>query len=237
VLGDASRVSFVALEHVSQFAAQEDVDLAIRRLTWTPSRETDTGIVFGPVVFYDGQGFLVPKDIQHPSQLAGERVCVINRERHPRTLHDYNPDIRLVIVDSDEQAEAALLGKRCRAYSADVSSLAAARSTFADGVDRYAILPDLISKEPLAPLIRAEDRGLLHQVRWTIFAMIEAEERGVTSRNTEPSDPAHTIIQGVGNYGEVFGRNLGTDSPLKMDRGLNGLWRHGGLLYAPPLDR
>ena len=258
ILGDANKVRFVTLSNVTQLAESTDVDLAVRRLTWTLSREAASGMVFGPITYYDGQGFLVPRHsgIQSVAQLAGERICVLNMEHHPKTLYDYFRDtgreIQLVLVESDREAEEAMRRNRCRAYSADISWLAAARSVFSEGLTHYEILPDLISKEPLAPLMRAADTELVQVVRWTIFALIEAEELGLNSHNIDliessPSrvrafgpgagDWVRAIIAGVGNYGEVFDRNLGADSSIKLDRGLNRLWTQGGLMYAPPLDR
>jgi general L-amino acid transport system substrate-binding protein len=267
ILGDANKVRFVTLSHVTQLAERKDVDLAVRRLTWTLSREAASGMVFGPITYYDGQGFLVPQHsgIQSVSQLAGERICVINLEHHPKTLYNYFRDtgreVQLVLVESDQEAEEAMRRNRCRAYSADISWLAAARSVFSEGLTHYEILPNLISKEPLAPLLRVADTELVQVVRWTIFAMIEAEELGVSSHNIDlikssssrvrsfltihpdnlvvpgAGDWVRAIIAGVGNYGEVFDRNLGADSSIKLDRGLNRLWTRGGLMYAPPLDR
>lgn len=266
ILGDADKVRFVPLEHLGQFTARPDVDMAIRRLSWTLGRESANGLIFGPVTFYDGQGLLVPKasGIRSASQLSDERVCVIDTEHHPKTLHDYfaghGQAIRLVLVENDEAAEEALNDSRCRAYSADISWLAAARSGFRDGVSRYEILSDTISKEPLAPLMRARDTQLVQLVRWTVYAMIEAEELGLDSHNIRAAGPRSSrvsaflkihpgsrvvpgagdwvpaIIEGVGNYGEVFDRNLGGSSPIKLDRGLNRLWSRGGLLYSPPFD-
>jgi general L-amino acid transport system substrate-binding protein len=267
IFGEANRVGFVTLENVTQFAEHEDIDLAVRRLTWTLGRETESGVVFGPVTFYDGQGFLVPKNesIESVAQLGGGKICVIDIERHPETLRNYIRDkgykIRLDLVSSDEEAEKALRGDRCKAYSADISWLAAARSTFVDGVARYDILPETISKEPLAPVMRAEDTEFVALVRWTIYALIEAEELGVSSHNVGNSefvsprvqrflrihphsdvalgagDWSRAIVAGIGNYGEMFDRNLGANSSIELDRGLNRLWNDGGLMYAPPLDR
>lgn len=267
ILGDANKVRFVTLSHVTQLSESKNVDLAVRRLTWTLSREAASGMVFGPITFYDGQGFLVPQHggIKSVSQLAGERICVIDREHHPKTLYNYFRDegreIRLVLVESDQEAEEALRGNRCRAYSADISWLAAARSAFSEGLTHYEILPDLISKEPLAPLMRVADTELVQVVRWTIFALIEAEELGLSSHNIGriesnssrvraflrirpdsrvvpgAGDWVRAIVAGVGNYGEVFDRDLGANSSIKLDRGLNRLWNRGGLMYAPPLDQ
>ncbi len=252
------------LEH---FTGRHDIDLVVRRLSWTLDRERANRVAFGPVTFYDGQGFLVlaQSRVSHAAELAGQRVCILNRERHPATaigyFHDTGHDIQAVLVESDQEAEQALRSNRCRAYSADVSWLAAARSTFQDGVARYRILPDRISNEPLAPLVRATDTELLQVVRWTIFALIQAEELGLDSHNigtpeskssgarsflnVHPSSRVslgagawvRAIIAGVGNYAEVFDRNLGAGSAIQLDRGPNRLWTQGGLLYSPPLDR
>jgi general L-amino acid transport system substrate-binding protein len=266
ILGDATKVRFTTVASVGEFAEGQNVDLVVRRLTWTLPREMAGRVAFGPITFYDGQGFLVPKHnaIRSANQLFGQRVCVIDMERHAENLYNYVHDsgrtVQIVLVENDREAEEALRANRCRAYSADVSWLAAARATFIDGTRRYAILADQISKEPLAPMVRADDTELLQVVRWTIFSMIEAEELGLNSRNIgnfpstssqlrsflgiHPHVPValgagewvRAIIAGVGNYGEVFDRNLGASSPLKLDRGLNRLWNRGGLMYSPPLD-
>jgi general L-amino acid transport system substrate-binding protein len=267
ILGNATKVRFITLANVQQFAGRSDIDLAVRRLTWTLRRETASGMAFGPITFYDGQGFLVPRSsgIKRASQLMGERICVLNGERRPETVSNYfrdsGHDPEIILVDSDKEADEAMRGNRCRAYSADISWLGAARSRFTDGLAHYDILPDQISKEPLAPLMRAQDSELLQLVRWTIFSMIEAEELGLNSHNidagrsgsaevrsfmrTHPDDRValgagdwvRAIITQVGNYGEMFDRNLGAGSDIKLDRGLNRLWDQGGLMYAPPLDR
>jgi general L-amino acid transport system substrate-binding protein len=267
IFGDANKVAFMTLTHVEQFNERNDIDVVARRLTWTPNREAANGMAFGPVTFYDGQGFMVPRSsgIEKAAELVGARICVINMERHPETLlnhfKDTGREVELILVDNDKQAEGALRRQRCAAYSADLSWLAAARTSFADGVTKYAILPELISKEPLAPMMRARDADLLQLVRWTIFALLEAEEHGITSRNIDamrsssararrllrihpgslvalgPGDWLPAIVRGVGNYGEMFDRNLGKDTPINMYRGLNLLWSDGGLMYAPPLDR
>jgi general L-amino acid transport system substrate-binding protein len=267
ILGDATKVNFITLATVQQFSDRREIDLAVRRLTWTLSRETGNGVAFGPVTFYDGQGFLVPGDsrIEKASQLAGAPICVMGGDGHPEALWDYfrsaGHTIELVVVGSDQEAREAIRSKRCAAYSADVSWLAAARTTLEDGATRFRILPDQIAKEPLAPLVRAEDGTLLQLVRWTIFTLIEAEELGISSHNVNARVPdsararaflkihppgttvrgagewARTIVSEVGNYGEIFDRNLGAGSSIDLDRGLNRLWTQGGLLYAPPLER
>jgi general L-amino acid transport system substrate-binding protein len=268
ILGDAKKVRFVTLASIKQFAQHKEVDLAIRRLTWMLSRESANGVAFGPVTFYDGLGLLVSRrsGIERAAQLAGARICVMSGgDSHPEALVEYfrsmGHDIELVVVGSDKEAEESIRSKRCVAYSADISWLAAARSTFEDGATRFNILSDEIAKEPLAPMVRAEDTELLQVLRWTIFAMIEAEELGLSSRNVNSGTPissrarsflaihpgsrvvlgagewARTIVAEVGNYGEVFDRNLGAGSAIKLDRGFNRLWTHGGLIYAPPMER
>ena len=267
VLGDPGKVRLVTVSDIKRFTRRSDIDLVVRRLTWTLGREAANHVAFGPVTFYDGQGFLVPAQggISYAAELAGERICVIAGERRPGTLQSYfrdrGRDVRAVLVESGKEAEEAMSSNRCRAWSADVSWLAAARSSFPDGVRRYVILPDLISKEPLAPLLRAADTELLQVVRWTIFSMIQAEELNIDSHNIGsvegrssqvgsflnvhpsgrvalgPGEWVRGIIAGVGNYGEVFDRNLGMGSDIRLDRGLNRLWTQGGLMYSPPLDR
>jgi general L-amino acid transport system substrate-binding protein len=266
IFGNAAKVAFRAVANIEQFRQDNDIDLVARRLTWTLGREATSGMTFGPITFYDGQGLLVRKNrkITSIAQLAGDRLCVLNTEHQPETLFDYFKDYgretQLILVENDVQAEAALRQNRCAAYSADISWLAAARSGFEHGVLRYDILPQVISKEPLAPMMRTEDSDLIRVVRWTVFAMLEAEELGVTSQNINQTAPSsrlrrflnarpdaevapgggawvHAIIAGVGNYAEVFDRNLGSNSPIRLERGFNRLWIDGGLMYAPPLDR
>lgn len=266
IFADAAKVNFVPLEHIEQFKQRDDVDLVVRRLTWTMSREARANVTFGPIMFYDGQGFLVPRSrgITTSAELAAGPICVLNKERHPETLlnflEDRHRNNKLVLVGNDREAEQALARDRCEAYSADISWLAAARAGFAQGVAHYVILPDTVSKEPLAPVMRTGDVEFAHWVRWTLFFIIEAEEVGVTSGNFNSLGPrsirvrrllasspgkevaadaerrTSAILNSVGNYGEMFERNLGVDSPLKLDRGLNRLWINGGLVYAPPLD-
>lgn len=267
ILGDAKKVRFLALGSIEQLDERHDIDLAVRRLTWTLAREETDHVAFGPVTFYDGQGFMVPRAsaIKSAAQLMSERVCVINLEHQPEALyqffHDNGGAIQAVLVHNDAEADAAMRDHRCIAYSADISWLAAARAGLAGGLTRYEILQDRISKEPLAPLVRAGDAELLELVRWTIYSLIEAEELGLNSHNIidrgplsaaarsfllihpgiqvalGPGEWSRAIIASVGNYGELYDRNLGRDSPIKLERGLNRLWSRGGLLYAPPLDR
>ena len=250
---------------IDVFQRSSDIDIVSRRLTWSLRRE-GLHVVFGPVTFYDGQGFLVPGRLQadHAAELAGVPVCVAEGSEHDVTLtayfrrHQIALD-RVPVVDGPAGGRALAEG-RCQAFSADVSELASIRSTMKDPRS-LRILADRISQEPLAQLVRQEDVDLFNVLRWTVFAMIAAEELGVTSANISAmaarDDPeiarllgvspgngaalgldeawARHVIGDVGNYGEVFERNLGMTTPIAMERGLNALWTKGGLLFAPPL--
>jgi general L-amino acid transport system substrate-binding protein len=234
-------------------------------LTWSLRRE-GLRVLFGPVTFYDGQGFLVPErlHVDHAADLAGVPVCVAEGSEHDVTLTAYflRHQIALdkVRVVDGPAGGRALADGRCQAFSADVSELASVRSEM-EHPRSFRILADRISQEPLAQLVRQEDVDLFNVLRWTVFAMIAAEELGVTSANISEmaarDDPeiarllgvspgngaalgldeawARHVIAGVGNYGEVFERNLGTATPIALERGLNALWTRGGLLFAPPL--
>ncbi|MBY0511274.1 MAG: transporter substrate-binding domain-containing protein [Rhodospirillaceae bacterium] len=263
IFGTPDRVKYEIAENVRQLRNTE-IDIIARRITWSLTRAATNGLMFGPVTFYDGQGFLVPRDsaITAARQLAGKSVCVASDEAHAATLtsyfHGQGLSVKSVGVDTGMDAERALKAENCVAYSADVSMLGAQRAAMADG---YRILPEMISKEPLAPLVHQGDDQFFEIVRWTIFAQIAAEERGLTSENIERVDArgdsetqrfaglipgngaalgldekwAVNVIKGVGNYGEMFDRNVGQNSAIKLERGLNRLWTDGGLMYAPRL--
>ncbi len=266
ILGDPDAVRFVPAATVSQFRNDPDIDLVVRRLTWTLTREASPGLLFGPIVFFDGQGFLAPaaSGIRTVRDLDGKRVCVDSGEDWAGNLGRFartrRLDIRMVVTQGPADSGKRLFSEQCDAYSADKSMLAAVRE--AEGhVDDSLILPEDISKEPLAPLLRQGDDQFFLVVRWTIFAMIEAEELGVTSKNADAmrdatnrdvarllgripgngkalgldQDWAYRVIKAIGNYGEMFDRNVGKGSATKLDRGLNRLWTEGGLMYAPPL--
>jgi general L-amino acid transport system substrate-binding protein len=266
VLGSPDKVRFVQVASVFAFLGTRDIDVVSRRLTWGMSRE-QFGVLFGPITFYDGQGFLVPKKlgIKRLQQLAGARVCV-----EPKSLHETNLDVyvkerrvalRKVPVPALPETRGSFDETRCAAYSADISELGAIRSSLPNPQE-YDILDEQISKEPLAQLVRSDDPVFFGILRWTAHALILAEELGITSSNVEAmlksANPevqrllgvaegagptfglderwAYHIIKGVGNYAEIFERNLGQASPIKLARGLNRLWTAGGLLYAPPLQ-
>jgi general L-amino acid transport system substrate-binding protein len=239
-----------------------------RRLTWELSREAPLGLLFGPITFYDGQGFLVAKrlGVTQLRQLAGMGVCVAGGTHFEFNVGTYFASRKLSLKKQvletgkfDEIADALRTG-RCRAYTADVSDLGAIRRTLPRPGD-FDILAEQISREPLAPLVRQADPHFFTVLRWTIFALINAEELGVTSKNVDamrasanvnvqrllgvvPGNGkalglreswAYDAIKALGNYGEIFERNVGRDSPIKLNRGLNRLSTAGGLMYAPPL--
>ena len=268
VFGDAKKVKFVALDAKNRFTALQsgEIDMLSRQTTWTSSRESTLGFVFGPVTFYDGQGFLVKKKlgVSSAKDLNGASVCVQQGTTTELNLADYfrtnNMKYESVAFQSLDETIKAYDSGRCDAFTDDSSGLHAERLRMSVPDDSV-ILPEIISKEPLAPLVRQGDDQWFDVLRWTVYAMLNAEEFGVTSKNVDemkksdnpnvrrllgvegdqgkglglPTAWAYTIIQQVGNYGESFDRTMGTGSPLKIERGLNALWNKGGLQYAPPI--
>jgi general L-amino acid transport system substrate-binding protein len=269
VLGDAGKVKYVPLSSQQRFTAIQsgEVDILSRTTTWTLQRDTQLGLNFAPVVFYDGQGFMVPKKLglKSAKELKGATVCVQPGTTTELNLADFfranKIDFKPVVIEKLEEVEAAYFSGRCDAYTTDRSGLAATRIGKAPNPDDHVILPEVISKEPLAPAVRHGDDEWFDIVKWTVYAAIEAEEDGITSKNveekTKSDDPnvkrllgvtpgmgkamgldekwAYNIVKQVGNYGEVFDRNVGKDSPLKLERGLNDLWTKGGLMYSMPV--
>ena len=265
ILGSADRIRYEPVPSLDVFQRSSEIDIVSRRLTWSLRRE-GLNVLFGPVTFYDGQGFLVPERVQanRAAELAGVPVCVAEGSEHDVTLTAYFRRHQIALervgVVDGSAAGRALAEGRCQAFSADVSELASVRSTM-ENPSSFRILADRISQEPLAQLVRQEDLDLFNILRWTVFAMIAAEELGVTSHNISEmaarDDPeiarllgvspgngaalgldeawAQHVIADVGNYGEVFDRNLGIGTPIALERGLNALWSRGGLLFAPPL--
>jgi len=266
IFGTPDKIKFTEVATVDAFRKNASVDMAVRRLTWTLSRETPLGLMFGPIVYYDGQGFLVPKSagITNARQLTGKRICVDPGEGWDGNLRRYSTanqlDLKSVLAPNRAAGEERLFGGQCDAYSADKTMLGAIRANAPKPQD-YVILPEQISKEPLAPLVRQGDDRFFEVVRWTVFALVEAEELSVTHNNIDEkrnsSDPdtrallgvnpgnglalglsehwALDAIAAVGNYGELFERNVGAASGIGLERGLNNLWTNGGLMYAPPL--
>ena len=265
ILGSPERVQFTKLATMQEFLSAPEIDVVSRRLTWSIAREGASGLRFGPVMFYDGQGFMVPRRLRitRVGQLGGRRVCV-----DPGSPSEFNLGplfrqrklaLEQVLLDPGTDIAAAFTAGRCDAYTADVTMLASIRAGFARP-DLFVILDELVSKEPLAQVVRQEDTRLFDVLRWTIFALINAEELGITAANAEPmrasddpdikrllgSEPgngaalglpehwAYDVIRTLGNYGELYERNVGTKTAVGLPRGLNRLWTMGGLMWAPP---
>jgi len=269
VLGDPNKVNFVPLNPQQRFSALQsgEVDLLARNTTWSLSRDASLGLSFTGVTYYDGQGFLVPKKLKLTSakQLKNAEICVQSGTTNEKNLADYfraqNIKIKPVVFEGFEASFKAFFSGRCQAYTTDISGLAGVRNKEAKNPDDYVILPEVISKEPLGPAVRRGDDEWFAIVRWTAFALIEAEEYGITKANVvslkDSKDPnigrllgsaedsgkllgldrewAFRAVKAVGNYGEIFARNVGPESVLKLPRGLNNLWNKGGILYAPPI--
>jgi general L-amino acid transport system substrate-binding protein len=268
VFGDAKKVKFVPTTAQQRFTVLQsgEIDLLARNTTWTLLRDTEQGFTFAPVTYYDGQGFMVTKKlgVKSAKELEGATICVQPGTTTELNLADYfrsnHLSFKPLVIEKLDEVENAFFSGRCDAYTTDRSGLAGTRASKAPNPDDYIILPEVISKEPLAPAVRHGDSEWYDVVKWTLFAMINAEEKGVTSKNvdemTKSDDPeikrmlgvsagmgkalnldekwAYNIIKQVGNYGEVFERNVGKTSALKLDRGLNNLWTQGGLMYAMP---
>ena len=268
VLNDANKVKFVPLSAKDRFTALQsgEVDVLARNTTWTSSRDTSLGLNFVGVNYYDGQGFMVRKALKVNSalELNGASVCVQQGTTTELNLADYfranKMQLKSVTFATANEAVKAYDAGRCDAYTTDASGLYAERLRLANAAD-HIILPEIISKEPLGPVVRHGDDQWFDVVKWTLFAMINAEELGLNQKNidemlksTNPEikrfvgtegnfgeqlgltkDWAVRIVKLVGNYGEVFERNVGMGSPLKIERGLNRLWTKGGIQYAPPV--
>ena len=269
VLGDATKVRWVPLSSQQRFTALQsgEVDILSRNTTWSLTRDAALGLHFTAVTYYDGQGFLVSKKTRVTSakQLKNAEICVQSGTTTEKNLTDYfraqGIKVKPVVFDKFEASIKAFFSGRCQAYTTDASALAFIRSKEAASPDDYVVLPEIISKEPLGPAIRRGDDEWFAIVKWTINALIEAEELGITQAKVDSlkasPDPAiqrflgvgedlgkslglhrewaARAVKAVGNYGEIFNRNLGADSPLKLPRGLNAQWNKGGILYALPL--
>jgi len=267
VLGDAEKVEFTELTPKERFTALQsgDVDVLARNTTWTLVRDTALGLNFAGVTFFDGQGFMVRRDLglESARELDGAAVCVSLGTTTELNLSDYfranGMSLRSIQFENPRDAAAAYERGKCDAMTYDRSALAAFRTEFSDA-DAHTILPNIISKEPLGPVVRHGDDEWFDVVKWTVFALIQAEESGVTSKNAEEmktsKDPivqrllgvtgkmgqqlgladdwSLQIITQVGNYAEVYDRNIGPNTPLAIERGVNALWQDGGLHYAMP---
>jgi general L-amino acid transport system substrate-binding protein len=268
ILGDASKVKYVPLNAQQRFTALQsgEIDVLSRNTTWTLTRDASLGASFVGVMYYDGQGFMVKKALKVTSakELNGATVCVQSGTTTEKNLSDFaranKLDIKPLVFEKNEAATGAYQSGRCQAYTTDASGLAAERS-IAKNPDEHMILPEIISKEPLGPLVRRGDDEFFTIAKWVLNALLEGDEYGLTQANLDEKkasdDPniqrilgtgedmgallgldkawAYRALEAVGNYGEIFERNVGKNSPLKLDRGLNKPWNQGGIMYAPPI--
>ena len=267
IFNDPNKVKYLPINAKDRptILASGEIDVLIRNTTWTLSRETG-GMFFTGINFYDGQGFMVRKKLGVDSalKLDGASVCVQQGTTTELNLADYfrahNMKLEAVVFATDDEATKAYDSGRCDAYTTDASGLYSERLKMSNPDDNI-VLPEIISKEPLGPSVRKDDVQWFEIVQWTHYALVTAEELGVTQANVDEklksqnpairrllgvegdfgqglgltNDWAYRIIKAVGNYGEIFDRNVGQGSPIKISRGLNALWNKGGLQYAPPI--
>ncbi len=268
VFGDVKKVKFVSLNAKERLAALQsgEIDVLVRNTTWTESRDTSLGLNFAGVNYYDGQGFMVRKDlgVKSAKELDGASVCIQTGTTTELNVADYfranNLKYKAITYDTNDQVVQSYENGRCDILTSDASQLYGLRTKLKNP-RAHIVLPEIISKEPLGPVVRQGDDQWFNIVRWTFFAMVAAEEAGITSENVDSlkkssSNPtikrilgvegklgsnlglkaewAYDIVKQVGNYGEVFERNIGVNTPLNIERGLNALWTNGGLQYSPP---
>jgi len=268
VLGDPEAVQFVPLSSKVRFTALSsgEIDMLARNTTWTFTRDVDLGFTFTGVNYYDGQGFMVRKDlgIASATELDGATVCITTGTTTELNLADYfrvnGMSYEPVPIETNAEAQQQYLSGACDVYTTDASALAATRASF-ENPDAHMLLPEIVSKEPLGPLVREGDEPWGDIVRWTLNALITAEELGVTKANLEEmaagtnnpeinrmlgsegnlgemlgldADWAQRVIAVGGNYGEIFESNIGESTAIGLSRGLNALWTQGGLIYTPP---
>ena len=269
VFGDANAIKFTPTTGKTRFTAlaSGEVDVLFRNTTWTFSRDTDLKFDFVGVNYYDGQGFMVPKalGVSSAKELDGATVCIQTGTTTELNLADFfrtnNISYEPVPIETNAEGEAKYLAGACDAYTTDASGLAATRATFEKPGD-HVLLPEIISKEPLGPLVRHGDNAWGDVIRWTYNALLIAEEMGITQANVKDlaaaagnnpeinrllgtegeygamlglsKDWAVNAIAAHGNYGEIFERNIGVSTPIALARGLNALWTQGGLQYSPP---
>ena len=268
VLNDPTKVKFVPLSAKDRFTALQsgEIDVLSRNTTWTLSRDTSLGVNFTGVTYYDGQGFLIRKSLKVNSalELNSASICVQTGTTNEQNVADYfngnHMKYEVIAFGTADETMKAYDSGRCDVFTSDISQLYAERLKLANPAD-HAVLPEVISKEPLGPLVRHGDDQWFDIVKWTLFAMINAEELGITQKNvdemaksTKPElkrvfgtdgnlgeqlgltkDWVSRIVKAVGNYGETFERNVGPSSKLGIARGLNQLWNKGGIQYAPPI--
>ncbi|PCM45456.1 amino acid ABC transporter substrate-binding protein [Marinobacter sp. ANT_B65] len=268
VFGDSRAVEFTPLTAKERFTALQsgEIDMLSRNTTWTLTRDTSLGLNFAGVNYYDGQGFLVNKDIgvDDATQLDGATVCIQAGTTTELNLSDYfrtkGMEFKPIVFDTSEQTVQGFAAGRCDVLTSDRSQLAALRSKLSDP-DSAKILPNTISKEPLGPVVRQGDDQWFNIVKWVLNVQINAEELGITMANADdmlksdnpnvqrllgtdgdmgaklglPDDFGYAIVKQVGNYAEMYNRNVGPDTALGLERGINALWTDGGILYAPPV--
>ncbi|CAN5368105.1 amino acid ABC transporter substrate-binding protein [soil metagenome] len=269
IFNDPTKVKFTPLTAKERFTALQsgEIDVLSRNSTWTMSRDTSLGLKFAGVMYYDGQGFMVKKSLGVTSGLAlsGASVCTQTGTTTELNLADYfkanNMTYQVVAFEKEEEVLKAYEEGRCDVYTTDQSGIYAQRLKLANPDDNI-VLPEIISKEPLGPVVRQGDDAWFNVVKWTYYALLNAEELGVTQKNADEMKASSTnpeiirllgkegdfgtgiglsndwvlqIVKGVGNYGEIFERNIGETTPLKIARGKNALWNKGGLQYAPPI--
>jgi general L-amino acid transport system substrate-binding protein len=268
IFNDPAKVKYVPLSAKDRFTALQsgEVDVLSRNTTWTISRDTSLGANFTGVTYYDGQGFMVKKSLKVNSalELNSASVCVQTGTTTEQNLADYfkanNMKYEVIAFGTNDETVKAYEAGRCDVFTTDQSGLYANRLKLANPGD-HMVLPEIISKEPLGPMVRHGDDQWFDIVKWTLFALITTEELGVTAKNVDEKaklenpemkrvlgsdgnfgeqlgltkDWVVRIVKSVGNYGEVFDRNVGAGSPLAINRGLNNLWNKGGLQYAPPI--
>jgi general L-amino acid transport system substrate-binding protein len=268
ILGDAMKIRWVPLTTTARLPALQSgqIDVLIRTVTWTQGRDTANGLNFTAVSFFDGQGFMLRKSlgVTKATDLAGASICVVAGSTNELNLADwartnniqYNP----VVFEQNDEARRSYLAGRCDAYTTDASQLAGLRASYPNP-EEHVILPEIISKEPHSPVVRHGDDQWFDIIRWTFFALLTAEELGITQANVDSflnsRNPeirrllglsgdhgplmgldrrwAYYAIKAAGNYGEIFERNLGKGSQIGLRRGMNDLWTRGGLMYAPPI--
>jgi general L-amino acid transport system substrate-binding protein len=267
VFGDADKVKYTPLTAKTRFTALQsgEIDVLTRNCTQTLGRDTALGLDFAQVNYYDGQGFLVSKKlgVKSAKELDGASVCVLPGTTTELNVADYfrsnGMKMNPVVIENTAELAKTFFAGRCDCLTSDASQLAGTRAVASNPKD-YIILPEIISKEPLAPAVRHGDNQWKDIVNYSVLAMINAEELGITSANVDAmlksKDPrimrflgvtegngkalgldekfAYNIVKQVGNYGEVFERNVGVNTPLGIERGLNALWTNGGLMYSPP---
>ncbi|MBN8957224.1 MAG: amino acid ABC transporter substrate-binding protein [Rhizobiales bacterium] len=269
-LGDSKKTQFVKVTSQTRFTALQtsEVDMLTANVTWTLSRDSSLGLDFAAPIFYDGQGLMVRKDlgVKSAKDLDGATVCVEPGSTSEKFVADifranglkYTP----VVIEDRKELNNAFFSGRCDVHVQSTSGLSSGRATAASNPDDYVILPEIYGKDPMGPVVRQGDAQWRDIVNWSVYAMMAAEEFGVTSKNVDEmkkskdadiarllgtsgqlgkslgldNEWAYRIIKQVGNYGEVFERTLGKGSPLKLERGINSQWKNGGLIYAPPFN-